>query len=232
MGAAMPEGTEAEWASAARRAGLDWDAALRRVDSDAATLRRLVRSFCRDCAGYPAVLRAAAAAGDHERIRFLAHALRSSSAYVGATDLARLAGRVDEAARHDQPGLADGLAGELAAGLDGLLGRLSALLLAAPPPVSAPSADTGGACDLEPLLRQLAERLGTADLRAEDLWSELRDRLGPAQGGFIAEFGTLLDDLRYDEALARLRVFAMGQGLPSLPGRPAAEAQRETGNIP
>ncbi|CAO3428403.1 response regulator [Azospirillum doebereinerae] len=199
----------------ARRAGLDWDTALRRVDNDPVTLHKLMRSFRRDCADYPGALVAAVAAGDHERIRFLAHALRSSAAYIGATEVSRLAGRVDEAVRTDRSSVGAGLATDLAADLARLLERLSDLCPAvngtamAAAPTAAPADDTA----LEPSIRRLAGLLGTADLRAEEAWSELRERLAPAHRDFTADFDALLDDLRYPEALDRLRDFATARGV-------------------
>jgi len=206
-------------AESARQAGLDWDAALRRVDGDPATLHKLIRSFRRDCAEYPDALAAAVAAGDQERVRFLAHALRSSSAYIGAMELSRLAGRVDEAVRTDQSSLGAGLAADLAADLARLLDRLSSLCPAMNGAAAALPADTATDDDrvLEPAIRRLAGLLGSADLRAEDVWGEMRHRLDPAHQDFAADFDLLLDDLRYPEALDRLHDFATARGVALAP---------------
>ncbi|MCG5242943.1 response regulator [Azospirillum doebereinerae] len=215
----------------ARRAGLDWDAALRRVDNDPTTLHRLMRSFRRDCADYPAALVAAVAAGDQERIRFLAHALRSSCAYIGAMELSRLAGRVDEAVRTDQSSLGAGLATDLAGDLARLLEQLSGLCPVANGTAAARTAAirTAALTDdtaLEPSIRRLAGLLGMADLRAEEVWSDLRERLDPAHRDFAADVDTLLDDLRYPEALDRLRDFATTRGMAlTAPPRNRVEAK-------
>ncbi|MFD1623558.1 hybrid sensor histidine kinase/response regulator [Azospirillum griseum] len=190
-----------ETAEQARRIGLDWDAALRRVDDDTATLEKLIRGFCKDTARYPADLRAAAADEDADRIRFLSHALRSSAAYIGAMALSGLAGRTDETARAGHRPLAVGLATELADELEHLLSALPALY-------SAPELATGGGdADLEPGLLRLAALLENADLRAEDAWTELRKTLPPAHREFAEAVTALLDDLRYAEALDRVRAF-------------------------
>ncbi len=203
-------GTAAETAAQARRIGLDWDAALQRVDNDTATLEKLIRGFCKDTAPYPAELRAAAAADDAERIRFLSHALRSSAAYIGAMALSGLAGRTDETARAGHRPLAVGLATELATELERLLAALPALY-------SAPVLATGGGGpDLEPGLRALAALLENADLRAEDAWITLRRSLSPKHREFAETVTALLDDLRYAEALDQVRAFAAAQGFGPL----------------
>ncbi|WP_298375141.1 response regulator [Azospirillum sp.] len=203
---------------AARRMGLDWDAALRRVDGDVATLQKLIRSFCKDTATYGQELKAAAAADQTERIRFLSHALRSSAAYIGAMALSALAGRTDETARAGHRPLANGLASELAVELDQLLTALPPLLVAPTP------TEAGGDANLEPAIRHLANRLENADLRAEDAWSDLRKRLTPAHREFAETFAALLDDLRYAEALNRLRRFASDQGVDLLSSPSDADA--------
>jgi two-component system, sensor histidine kinase and response regulator len=196
--------------ASARQAGLDWDAALRRVDGDVATLQKLIRSFCKNTASYAQELKAAAAADETERIRFLSHALRSSAAYIGAMALSALAGRTDETARAGNRPLANGLACELAAELDQVLAALPTLF-AAPAPMENVS---GG--NLEPAIRHLADRLENADLRAEEAWSNMSKLLTPAHRDFAETFSPLLDDLRYAEALDHLRRFAANQGVDLL----------------
>ncbi len=197
----------AKIAGMARRAGLDWDAALRRVDGDPTTLCRMLRTFRRDCAGHPRALTKAAAAGESEQVRFLAHGLRSSAAYIGATELSLLAGRVDEAMRAAPQRNADGLVVELADQLAGLLGQL------AEPQPAAPSSKPRGESALEPTLRRLAGLLDMADLHAEELWSELRGQIAPAHEDVVTAIDPLLEDLRYAEALERLRSFAAPLGI-------------------
>jgi two-component system, sensor histidine kinase and response regulator len=194
----------------ARRVGLDWDAALRRVDGDVATLQKLIRSFCKGTASYGQELKAAAAADQTERIRFLSHALRSSAAYIGAMALSALAGRTDETARAGDRPLANSLASELAVELDQLLAALPTLFAA---PVQT---ESGGGGNLEPAIRHLADRLENADLRAEEAWGNLRKLLTPAHRDFAEAFPLLLDDLRYAEALDHLRRFAASQAVDLL----------------
>ncbi|MBP2228493.1 signal transduction histidine kinase/DNA-binding response OmpR family regulator/HPt (histidine-containing phosphotransfer) domain-containing protein [Azospirillum agricola] len=214
---------------AARQAGLDWDGALRRVDGDPAMLSRLVRTFLRDCAGHPQALAEAAATGQTERIRFLAHALRSSSAYIGATDLSLLAGRVEEALRNAHSRTAERLTADLAGELAALLDRLSTLAPMIPSPPD-PAIDA----TLEEAIGRLAELLDRADLRAEDVWRYLQGRLAPAHPDFATAITNLLDDLRYGEALERLRAFArpLGIALPPDTERSAAAIPMQAfGNI-
>ncbi len=194
----------------ARRMGLDWDAALRRVDGDVATLQKLIRSFCKDMASYGQELKAAAAADQTERIRFLSHALRSSAAYIGAMALSSLASRTDETARTGHRPLANSLADELATELEQVLATLPTLF--ATPTLT----ETGDGANLEPAIRHLVDRLENADLRAEDAWNKLRALLTPAHRDFAEVFPVLLDDLRYAEALDRLRRFAASQGIDLL----------------
>jgi HPt (histidine-containing phosphotransfer) domain-containing protein len=60
-------------------------------------------------------IRAAAAAGDSAALARAAHTLKSSSRYVGAAQVGRIAGEIELGARSDPPVIAAERAGELAA---------------------------------------------------------------------------------------------------------------------
>ena len=80
-------------------------------DLGAAAVRDIIDAYLRDSPERIAALQAALAAGDAERVTREAHSLKSSSATVGATELAAIAEQLEHAAT---PGLADGMVQQVA----------------------------------------------------------------------------------------------------------------------
>jgi signal transduction histidine kinase/DNA-binding response OmpR family regulator/HPt (histidine-containing phosphotransfer) domain-containing protein len=184
--------------------GVDWHAALASVDGQHARLKKRLAGFEREYATAPAALRDALAAGNHGALQMLAHNLKSSAAYIGATRLARLAGTVEEELRDGRDEQLAELVPELASMLAALLAGLAAGS-APPSPASAAEADA----DVQALLRALAAALRDDDARAEDLLRELQ-ALGAAapHAALVGEIARAVADIEYDAALAPLAQLA------------------------
>ena len=108
---------------------IDWQALVRRYSGRQAFIRQLLDTVMASLAGAPAQLRAAAQAGDHGAIAFVAHNLKGAAGTIEAAALRELAGRVERAARHPAAGAAAELAvqaGQLADAADALLAALRA----------------------------------------------------------------------------------------------------------
>ncbi|QGZ42949.1 response regulator [Pseudoduganella flava] len=181
--------------------GVDWHAALASVDGQHARLKKRLSGFQREYAAAPDVLRDALAAGNHGAMQTLAHNLKSSAAYIGATRVAQLAGAVEEELR-------DGRAAQLAVLVPELTALLAALLAGLVPLVTAPVRAAADA-DVQPLLRALAGALRDDDARAEDLLRELQAQPAVApHEAIVAEIARAVADIEYDAALAPLAQLA------------------------
>ena len=203
---------------------------------------RLLAIFRRDCAEYPKALVEAAAARDGDRILRLAHTLSSSAAYVGADDLAHLAGRLEGMVRSgDSLGKGgDGrdrrsweavgaLVEKLAGDLTALMERLSEFQPGPVEPPPEPSRDgLGGVPDAA--MKRLAVLLQHCNLDADGAWLALRGRLAPQHRDFVEKFSMLMEDLDYWKALQELRSFARTLGVtlpPAAPSRTAGDGDAE-----
>jgi two-component system sensor histidine kinase/response regulator len=170
-------------------------------------LHTRLRGFVREYASAPAVLRDALAAGHHAPMGLLAHNLKSSAVYIGATDLARLADAVEMALRggphmdgHDRLPV---LLPQLIVTLETLLAGL-APLAAAPVPAPPQAAQAAGA-DPRALLGRLAACLRADDARAEDLLRELQALPAvAAQAPLLAEIGRAVAEIEYHAAMQPL----------------------------
>ncbi|CAO3430457.1 response regulator [Azospirillum endophyticum] len=220
-------------AGASRRIGMDWEAAIHHVGGDREVLSRLLGIFQRDCADYPQVLVEAAAARDADRILRLAHTLRSCAGYVGAEDLALLAGHLERMVRSRKATSKDedaqdrqswepvrAIVQKLADELTALLERISEFqpTLAKPPPPSPGRDGFGAVPDAE--IKRLAILLQHCSLEAEDAWLDLQGWLSPQHRDFIETFSMLMDDLDYWKALQELRHFARTLGVTLPPAAP------------
>ncbi|KFI07539.1 hypothetical protein JN27_08050 [Massilia sp. BSC265] len=184
--------------------GLDWRQALERVDGQRSRLEKRARSFVREYAEVPRILREALGGGDHQSLQALAHNLKSSAAYVGAFALAAAAHRLEQDLRNGQ---AEGLAAqvpELVSAAETALAALAQLADAAQPR----RADPGALAELVIRLRGLLE---ADDARAEDALGELEALLaGDAHGEQLAIMRRAVQELEYEAALAPLARLAAG----------------------
>ncbi|HEX8603146.1 MAG TPA: response regulator [Pseudoduganella sp.] len=181
--------------------GVDWHAALAGVDGRRERLDKRLQGFLREYGPAPATLRDALAAGNHAPMAVLAHNLKSSAVYIGATELARLAGTVEAALRGGRP--MDGH-DRLAMLVPQLIVTLDTLLAALAPLAAAQAAPAAGT-DVRALLRHLAACLRADDARAEDLLLELQGLPAmAAQGELLAEIGQAVTEIEYHAAMRPL----------------------------
>jgi len=182
--------------------GIDWRLALDSVDGSRARLQKRAGSFIREYAQAPAILHEALEAGDYPRQQSLAHNLKSSAAYVGALELATLAGRLEtdlRAGRLDTIGVqVPALAAAAETVLAGLA-RVAAVVLPGPAQADALSA----------VIARLDAYLRSDDARAEDALAQLEALLDASpQAGLLAAPLTALrravSDIEYAAALAPL----------------------------
>jgi len=111
-------------AGAAARTVIDWDEALARMDGDADVLREICGIFQGDAPGLRAQLTAAVASDDLQALRFVAHNLKGASATLSATEVAALAGQLEQAATDGRRSDAHALAAAALAAFDRLLQAL------------------------------------------------------------------------------------------------------------
>jgi signal transduction histidine kinase/CheY-like chemotaxis protein/HPt (histidine-containing phosphotransfer) domain-containing protein len=198
--------------------GVDWQAALAGVDGKRSRLHKRLEGFVREYSPAPAALRDALVAGDQATMGMLAHNLKSSAFYIGATALSQMAGEVEHElrkvqrqgdGRHDGHGAdGDDAAGavhdQLAALLPRLVGMLETLLAGLAPLAAAPAAPSAG-IDVGSLLRDLAACLRADDARAEDLLRELRSLPAvAAHGALLAGIARAVADIEYHAAIQPL----------------------------
>jgi len=177
--------------------GIDWQMALASVDGQQARLQRRVRGFVEEYRNMPQTARNAIASGQSELLQSLAHNLKSSATYVGATTLATLAHQLEQALRDGQQAPISRLTLELLAQLE--------LVLAGLAPVAAPMAAPAAHAVLATLLRQLHAYLRSDDARAEDVLQELRAALpGEAHAGPLNALAHAVGEIEYEVALAAL----------------------------
>ncbi|GGY60674.1 hybrid sensor histidine kinase/response regulator [Pseudoduganella albidiflava] len=186
--------------------GVDWHAALAGVDGQRARLQKRLDGFVREYGAAPAALRAALAAGDRDTVATLAHNLKSSAAYIGATDLSRVAGSVEHGLRAGpDAGIHANDSGGLAVLVAELAGVLQALLVGLAPLAAAPAVARAGGTDVRALLRELAACLHADDARAEDLLRELQALPAVAgHGALLAGIGRAVADIEYHAAIQPL----------------------------
>ena len=182
--------------------GVDWNAALARVNHEQARLVKLVRGFEREYRTAPRQLAAALAAGDHAPLERLAHNLKSSAAYIGAHALAASARQVEAALRAGEPLQAAELAPGLIATLDTVLAGIAPLaapgVAAAPVPTALPA-----------LITRLAAYLAADDARARETLAQLQELLSgldyaASLAASLAAVAHAVDELEYAAALAPL----------------------------
>ncbi|MBB3221588.1 hybrid sensor histidine kinase/response regulator [Pseudoduganella umbonata] len=194
--------------------GVDWQAALAGVDGRRARLGKRLDGFVREYAQAPAALRTALAAGDRGTIATLAHNLKSSAVYIGATALSQAAGSVEQALRAGDASRADDMRPDgdgrhdpLAALVPALAGTLGTVLAGLAPLVAVPAVEPAadGTAGLQALLRELAACLRADDARAEDLLHALRGQpAAAAHDALLTSIGKAVGDIEYHAAIQPL----------------------------
>jgi signal transduction histidine kinase/DNA-binding response OmpR family regulator/HPt (histidine-containing phosphotransfer) domain-containing protein len=206
-------------------AGVDWARALATADHQRHLLVKRAASFLRGYGNGPQTIAAALASGEYEALQTLAHNLKASAAYVGATGLSTQADQIEQALRDGRTLHASQMAPAMAAMLQTVLDGLAQL---APQPAPTQAGGTGQAQgkahalapgsagasdeDLPALLRKLETCLRADDARAEDALLALADKLPagtPRQAHqALAAIRLAVDEIEYDAALSSLAELA------------------------
>jgi len=192
---------------------VNWRVALQRVNHNVGMLQRLLRNFRNDYGDAATRIAAAAAGGNDEDVRILAHNLKASAAYLGASGLSAQAAALEQALRQLRPDEARRLLPPLMADLDALLAGLAGVLLG-------PQASDGGSTDpavLTPLMQGLATLLTENNSRAEDRFAALQAALGSHHGSELEAIRAAIDDIEYEQALAGLQALALHLHIPLEP---------------
>jgi signal transduction histidine kinase/DNA-binding response OmpR family regulator len=197
-------------AAVAAPAMLDMQRALSAADQQYHLVIKRASSFLRGYQHGPQTIQQALDGGDFNTLQSLAHNLKASAAYIGATDLSAQAGEIEQALRDKRHDLASILAPGMAATLQFVLDDLSHV---APSATASQSASTGASdSDLSALLLQLDTLLRADDARAEDTLLALQAQLPagspPAAHEALASLRQAVEDIEYDAALSALATLA------------------------
>ncbi len=185
--------------------GVDWSLALAGVGQRRERLFKRLRGFVQEYHAAPLVVRGALDTRHYEPLQSLAHNLKSSAVYIGATALAQLSGKIEHALRAGACEQAATMGAELAAMLDRLLAGLAVV------DVQAPGAG-GTAAAAAPLMRRLEALLRADDAQAEDVLQELQAMLARSQHGeLLTTLRGAVEDVEYPAALSALA--ALSQAL-------------------
>jgi CheY-like chemotaxis protein len=177
--------------------GIDWSRALANAGGQQQRLRRRIAGFLQEYVQAPQALRDALANGDYAPLQSLCHNLKSGAAYVGALQLATLAGNLEQELRAGRGDRVPVLAPELVVALDSVLSGLAR--------IDAPQAPAVGGLDAGALLARLRGFLETDDARAEDALAELQAALAdPRHAAPLAAIRAAVDEIEYERALAHL----------------------------
>jgi len=191
---------------------IDWDLALDSVDRQRHRLEKRVRGFIEEYRNAPQAVRSAMVSGQTELLQSLAHNLKSSATYVGASHLAALAHLLEQALRDGRQAPIARLASELVTELDAVLEGLSMVATPARPP----RYNAGDAArSMDGVLRQLHGYLRSDDARAEDTLLELRVLLADSEHAVtLAVIQHAVDDIEYEAALGPLAELAQALDIP------------------
>jgi signal transduction histidine kinase/DNA-binding response OmpR family regulator/HPt (histidine-containing phosphotransfer) domain-containing protein len=179
--------------------GIDWNRALANAGGQQQRLRRRIASFLQEYVQAPQAMRDALAHGDYAPLQSLSHNLKSGAAYIGAMQLATLAGNLEQELRAGRADRVPVLAPELIVALDSVLSGLARIDAVQAPAVSGLAADA--------LLARLRGFLETDDARAEDALAELQAALAdPRHAEALAAIRAAVDEIEYERALVHLDV--------------------------
>jgi signal transduction histidine kinase/DNA-binding response OmpR family regulator len=187
-------------------AALDMQRALSTADQQYHLVIKRASSFLRGYQNGPQTIQQALESGNFGNLQTLAHNLKASAAYVGASDLSAQADEIEQALRDGRHDLASILAPGMAATLQFVLDDLSHLA-----PQSSEAAPRESV-DLPALLLQLDALLRADDARAEDTLLALQAQLPagspPAAHEALASLRQAVEDIEYDAALSALATLA------------------------
>jgi signal transduction histidine kinase/CheY-like chemotaxis protein/HPt (histidine-containing phosphotransfer) domain-containing protein len=184
-------------------AGLDHETGLRRAGGQPQLYRRLLTAFVADFGDAGAALAAQLAVGDWPAAERLAHTLRGMAGTLGADQVARLAGGLEQDCRLRAGAAARDSLARLAPPLQALLAALAAGPAAPQPTPAAPLA-AAAALDADWLPR-LRGMLAACDSDVLPLWQAWRAELARALGQAAARrISSALEQYDFDRALAIL----------------------------
>jgi CheY-like chemotaxis protein len=179
--------------------GIDWNRALANAGGQQQRLRRRIASFLQEYVQAPQAMRDALAHGDYAPLQSLSHNLKSGAAYIGAMQLATIAGNLEQELRAGRADRVPVLAPDLIVALDSVLSGLARIDAVQAPAVSGLDADA--------LLARLRGFLETDDARAEDALAELQAALtDPRHADALAAIRAAVDEIEYERALLHLDV--------------------------
>jgi CheY-like chemotaxis protein len=187
--------------------GIDWQQALDSVDRQRSRLDRRISGFLQEYRQAAQTVREAVASNHYAALNGMTHNLKSSAAYIGAVELAARAQAVEQALHGAGDDRLAALAGELAAGLDLVVGGLAQL---DQPPAPARYRDE----DAGLLIGRLEAWLRADDARAEDVLLELRALPAVIQhADLLAAVQRAVEEIEYQAALAPLHALAQALAL-------------------
>jgi len=186
--------------------GIDWRLALESVDGNRHRLQKRAGSFVREYASAPGILREALGLGDYPRLQSLAHNLKTGAAYVGAVDLASVAGRLEQDLRNGQVEHIGVQVATLVTGAEMVLAGLGRMAAPVLPDAPDPNA-------LASVLKRLEDFLRDDDARAEDALAQLEWLLASTMQAALvaaplADLRRAVSDIEYGAALAPLATLA------------------------
>ena len=189
--------------------GIDAQRAAQGLSHDRVFFLRLLQRFADECADVVTLARQDLDQGQRETAAQRLHRLRGMAGYLGALDLMRVAGDLEQAIAADETGLE----GRLLA-----LGDQVAALIAASAPWRIPADLAPDATAAAPLLdrEQLSSLCAALRLNqagARHLFKALEPALrGVLETAAMQRLGRAIRDLRFDAALAVLEQAALGGG--------------------
>ncbi|WP_348673136.1 Hpt domain-containing protein, partial [uncultured Abyssibacter sp.] len=145
--------------------------ALKRAGGKPELRDRMLRLFVEHHQDDAANLRAALEAGDWDRIRQLAHALKGSSGAIGYPDLEAATGRLEAVGRDTED------AASAAALIDKIERALSGLRVPVPDGAMSESRPPAEAADIASLVRELRQALSESDTRARGIMEQLEQAM-------------------------------------------------------
>jgi CheY-like chemotaxis protein len=189
----------------ARTPGLDTPSGLRSVSGKVSNYLRLLRLYAETHRSDFATLRAHLAAGNLTEAQRCAHALKGSSATLGAIQVRELAARLEAALRHREE---DRVIEYLTVALEETYTELAATILVLPGAVAPPAEVDWQA--LGGQLSQLEALIAADDLEAVTLAQDMSPVLESAFGGQAQKLMRALESFDFENTLVILRSLRMG----------------------
>jgi two-component system sensor histidine kinase/response regulator len=192
--------------------GLNVGDGIRRASGNTDLYRRLIAEFRRDLDSTLSRLRAAIEASSQTEALDLLHALKGTSATMGARRVAGEAAALELAARNRLP-----LALEtLGAAIEEARQSIELVTLRLSPVAKAPSADPSSSSSLTAVTRRLREQLDANNLGAMESFEELKNLAGGRWAEPLEALEASLDRLDFAAARTQLRTIETElEGVPS-----------------